>query len=948
MTAAEPNPEAAGQLKRMSGELADEVLAEAAALSVDPTAPVSGEAIRQAWTVMTAPSSDRAGEAATADATIAGSLAGQQRAPAFSRPIVAVTLIVIASLYIGFTVFPAHLDRVAAVASLLGAGLIGYPLAVLRARAQAVEYQGLIAGSPRAPADAGLADSGLGADQDWEHRPLDPAADVDPTMTGLTELRCHGVSGPLPGSVLGFPEDMVTEVNGNADSGFWRRWMLGPEKDVPTQHRREAFCWGGLTSRASMQALWLLLLPFSLVNLAHWMVLPYAGDRDRFVARSAVVLLRVLALSLTGTLLLAGAEVTMDLGAWQCGQAASCRPKLLPFGLMNKEGDWPGLRLGAAALFLAVVLLLLWRAGLERFRPLQQASAAVEPTVALDRTRTCGSALGDPRFWAVDKSTRWLRGLHVLLWCAGTGAILAGVLISAVSPGSAVGRLGDALLALNLLVVTTVVALMLLPDRFGRGGRSFTSTTALRWFIPIGLALLAVTIGVTVGLLPGSADHGDVRMPGLQGAFSWLVLGQLLVLILLGGCVGWLAVQFRRRGQAIPVGYRPMLGGTQSFVLAFLGWFLALCYSAGIGLLAAGRFGAAVTAPTPGKAFELLVPSAYRWIEVAGVATSGVLVAGTIVIGGLRLLLLTPRAVAVVAAEQHPPVRFPDLAEAKQARARSAATIAVLAQSVEVAPWLLAVAGVTVAGVTGIAIWRYYATGEGLHAWFPPTGWLAGTSSVGTWLATTCTLALITLTYAAYRNQRTRRLVGILWDVTTFWPRANHPLTPACTAERSVPQLDGRIVQLTELESDRVVLSAHSQGAVLALAAVLRLGQGKHADRLGRVALLTFGCPLRRLYARCFPAYFSAEVLSQAAQDIGGRWINLWARTDPIGGAIEPIWHPVEPIPAAPAGNSDTVIAPDPLTLGVDLRTGEQVGVCGHSGYVPRPEYDAAVRRLSG
>jgi hypothetical protein len=224
--------------------------------------------------------------------------------------------------------------------------------------------------------------------------------------------------------------------------------------------------------------------------------------------------------------------------------------------------------------------------------------------------------------------------------------------------------------------------------------------------------------------------------------------------------------------------------------------------------------------------------------------------------------------------------------------------------------------------------------------------------TAGAWIATTGAAATVALAYAAYRNANTRRLVGILWDVTTFWPRANHPLTPACSAERAVPQLADRIVGLTGQGGDALVLSAHSQGTILGAAAMLRLAHGDDAGRLAQVALLTYGCPLRRLYARAFPAYFSWDVLEQVREDVGRRWLNLWAYTDPIGGTVVPAGYarPGDGPPGAGAGERigrlDWQMCPDPLTLGVDPRTGEPVSVCDHSGYLDRPEYPGAVDEL--
>ena len=54
-------------------------------------------------------------------------------------------------------------------------------------------------------------------------------------------------------------------------------------------------------------------------------------------------------------------------------------------------------------------------------------------------------------------------------------------------------------------------------------------------------------------------------------------------------------------------------------------------------------------------------------------------------------------------------------------------------------------------------------------------------------------------------------------------------------------------------EPTRVVLVAHSQGTVIAAATLMQCTRDDE-----HYPLLTFGAPLRRLYARNFPAYFGA------------------------------------------------------------------------------------------
>ena len=105
--------------------------------------------------------------------------------------------------------------------------------------------------------------------------------------------------------------------------------------------------------------------------------------------------------------------------------------------------------------------------------------------------------------------------------------------------------------------------------------------------------------------------------------------------------------------------------------------------------------------------------------------------------------------------------------------------------------------------------------------------------------------------------------MGVVWDITSFWPRAVHPLAPPSYAEKAIPDLVNR---LTELAKEQlVVLSAHSQGAILATAAVLQL----RAATAGRIGLLTYGSPLTRLYGRFFPGYFHRRRPSASMDRIG-------------------------------------------------------------------------------
>jgi pimeloyl-ACP methyl ester carboxylesterase len=180
-------------------------------------------------------------------------------------------------------------------------------------------------------------------------------------------------------------------------------------------------------------------------------------------------------------------------------------------------------------------------------------------------------------------------------------------------------------------------------------------------------------------------------------------------------------------------------------------------------------------------------------------------------------------------------------------------------------------------------------------------------------------------------------MVAVLWDVVTFWPRANHPLTPPSYGERAVPELRGYITRTAHLEKAqvRVTVAAHSQGTVIAAAALLLAGAQSH------VALMTFGSPLRRLYTQNFPAYFGGAALTTLRVNLSDRWINLWARTDPIGSWV--FDDPDGELPTAPVRVDLRVL--DVKRLGKWPDEGYSP-ICGHSGFWLRPAYEQAFRRL--
>lgn len=147
-------------------------------------------------------------------------------------------------------------------------------------------------------------------------------------------------------------------------------------------------------------------------------------------------------------------------------------------------------------------------------------------------------------------------------------------------------------------------------------------------------------------------------------------------------------------------------------------------------------------------------------------------------------------------------------------------------------------------------------------------------------------LAAMATVRGATKSTSLRRSIGILWDVMTFWPRRFHPLAVRPYAERAVPEFQSRVLEHVRGSARPVLVSAHSQGSVLAFAALAPLD----ARVTDHVALVSFGCPLGTLFGPLFPAYFGPDQIDLVrAKLMGGDvrgWRNLYRLTDPIGGPV--------------------------------------------------------------
>jgi hypothetical protein len=786
---------------------------------------------------------------------------------------------------------------------------------------------------------------------------------VERNAGGCTELRVHGVAGTPPEAVLQHPH--AEQVAGNRDAGFFRRWWEGESvsEDSP-RRRREAYSWGGLTSGDNLRALWLLLLPFMLLNVAFYMS-PYrrppepdgrpravvVGERvlDRFSAGVQ----RLLALSFTATFTLTAIAVAMDLVGWQCAAAPTvgdvCGTSWLSW--LDRPGLQPGQQVAIAALLpLAVVGLLWWLAGATWDRYERVKPPPSDTTVRPVEVRT---PLEDRAMWNGRGPVRRLRAVHVA-----TGLALPGVFALAPvrSGGTPWWLVLLALLGFLLAMVAAVahpgIARRERPTTAGavqeKSGERRSPFRLLPW-CAVGLTALGLAVAAT------TAETAPVTgtLPWMVGTLQWLFAAQAgLLLLLLVACLllTWRARKASRRaGNEFPVreeGDEPVevrwaWRGLAMPSIALLAWVLAGGFSAGTVLRTAQTLGTPVAPGYLGSdPYPLVVPLAYQWLAAAAFALAVVAVLTALLVW--RRLRRWKQMQRAVEEAYGAPATSNDGRTAQIARAWAQAS-ELTGELRRALGFLLAVTAVVVA-VSGVA---FLLDKRVLVA----ERWVV---TAGNTVLSLFVLGLLWVGRQAYRNPAQRRTVGIVWDLGTFWPRAVHPLAPPCYAERAVPDLIGRLQYLTgtgeegaEQGTGTVLLSCHSQGSVLGAVVLMQTETTTSA----RTAFLTYGCPLARLYGRFFPAYFSPQALDRlggflhdprsgahaAGRRAGWRWRNLHRPSDPIGGAVF-----VEHALLAGRAWSDTGDVDQPLQDPVFARRpGDPCypPIRGHSNYFADPAF---------
>ncbi|WP_329460479.1 hypothetical protein [Streptomyces sp. NBC_01497] len=703
------------------------------------------------------------------------------------------------------------------------------------------------------------------------------------------------------------------------DTDAERRTDPAAARTGPAQ---EAYCWSGLTSGGGTRALWLLLLPFMVVNLAHWMR-PDTHGLPR-LRRLYGALVRLLALTLTVLFTAAACEVALDLTAWQCAGSAVCSAhrSWLAFLSPVHHGWWslPGRRLALAATVPTGLVALLWFlshrtwAMYETQRPPGDDQEGVPDTDPASPR----PALARPGFWYGRRIVARLRGAHT----AAGFLTVAGALAQAVGHHDAASGGTPALIGRLLLAAVGVCALAAVWV-VCRSGRSESVrdmrlngalSTALPW---TSLALLAVTVLYAGWARAGWRSSGSLSG---DGAFRVLALAQALLVVALACCALVLHRTTRRSGTA--------LGGLGGPAVGMLACGVAGVMTGGVAQRVADWLDGGAT-PGMGTAAAPAPPGLLSWQAS--------------VIPVLVVLLLVPVAALAVrtarAARAERPRVEADYGvgrgsgeRADALRTRQIADRRALARVTDTAPRLVGVLAGAALLLGAAAVVLSWISGEvpgrAAEDAGPFVQAVADTAQgLGSWFVGFGFLAFVTLGRLAYSRPAIRQTIGILWDVGTFWPRAAHPFAPPCYAERAVPDLTWRIRTWTRATGGRLVLSAHSQGTVLAAATLWQLDPATRR----RTALLTYGAPLKRLYGRWFPAYFGEPQLSELHRETRC-WRNLWRDTDAIGG----------PVGAREGGalpGVDRGPLRDPLAYGRSTQRPLPEAINGHGDYQADPAF---------
>ncbi|KQR07679.1 hypothetical protein [Cellulomonas sp. Leaf334] len=829
----------------------------------------------------------------------------------------------------------------------------------------------------------------------------------------VLELRVHGVSNTPPASMLAVEKKDVCRSGGDDLSGFWTlsrdaeaKYLRpdgtasGPAHSlVPEGVRREAYSWGGLArsarkvpgvdrvpgvARGVIRAFWVFIIPFGMVNVAHWardLHEPERGGR-RVLRTGSGGLVRLAGLTVTLLWVVTAATVTLGLVAAQCFVPDSNGTTVVACSILpdplNGLADWSsGQRTALFAALAAAAFLVLGgvaTTGIVRYERVVSPTRAKEKQDK-DRPRIMPDVKGAATSWPWLARTGFWDHVRAStsMWLdhLAAGFALIAILVSwqmLHRAGDQCPSVGNYLLAecrdlsgtpdagkswfLLLVLGWALLAVVAVRIGFLQVEPGSTSKDP-RWVIDAGLLAVAVAVLVWVEIETATSVErpvavGDparfaglevvpavliatlvllcVAAVGLRGHLPAIVWAPLVVagigaavmtlverdaqdadgvrlwatvatgvLVVLG--VVAFAANLRADGRenegwggrgpavflALASGFGMVLSG--AMVAGVVGWLELSTVPAGVSRSTAESVEAAGAWPepvvsSPDGSLNLWTPEGYREFAAMSLLVIVALAAAVVVLG-LRTWLFrttirdlpfdtTPSTVGSAAGM-----------EKKIAGTRRLATLAHRAE--RIVGWLAAsfwfalvatlLARPAGASESSAAVPSMFSLAPRLDDW--------GTKSVLFAVG-----LLVASVVVAGSKKSLVRPWGLLWDLMCFLPRVAHPFGPPCYAERAVPELRGRIDEwlgAADAQPDsgrRVVMSAHSLGAVVVVAALLARWDTRTATTESEnIAFLSFGTQLRSYFGRFFPELLGPTVLGTRPTRGAKAWAgDPWSR----------------------------------------------------------------------
>lgn len=613
------------------------------------------------------------------------------------------------------------------------------------------------------------------------------------------ELRVHGVSGTPPG-------DLLYTAPVTYDQGTDLAKVFETSRD---HWQTKAFHWGSLTSKSPLSALWILLAPFAMANVAGWM-----SEGPNLWSR---IWIRVAGLSLTGILAAQLANVALDI-PYSVGTSQTAVTWMLAvlavlfivgLGLLSTQSTFRRLSFG------------------ERMRYLLVPSAeSMHPTEREEHDWSDpaeGAQVTGPTMWGLHSVLHRLRRLHLAFGAAVIALVAARAVDDSLAGAAAIGLAGVVMITLALTTGPTagsriVLWVTAIAPAAGVAIVAWSIVGLATGEIPTSTLQIADDVTFEIALLLGiAAGFGLVGEAVLtRGRGGWVPTGLLAVAALIGGTLGLTgAMLIETFLSDTPSTTNTFDGGAAFVTIGSLGLVITIAVTFGVSMFKSQNGG-----PT--------------WRLRTGVLRARTVLQAAAVYG------TAVGAAAVLLSCDGPEAGCTQ-------------------SNIELPNWMVESADNTVVFF-------------GLP--FDPASPLGWAKLL--MVAVPAALIVRSVVGGLLNGEDSRRQVGILWDLGSFWPRWFHPLAPPAYGPYAVKRLK-RI--LDDEEPD--VLAAHSQGSLIS-AVALALDQDVTTPGL----FITYGSQVGELYPRLFPTVGLRDMIIETNARVGDAWVNLWRPSDSIGGQV--------------------------------------------------------------